>query len=99
MTSNSNINNTDNTVLNGALLVISKAKDGIWNGTMTDLNSAMRKVVIGKKGDISGMPRSPSSLRVVLNRIINRLRSRGVSVKFGRTTDATRTRHVEFVMR
>lgn len=99
MTSNSRINDTDNTVLTGTLSVISKRNDGIWTGTMTNLNLAIRKSIVGKDGGINNLPRSPSSLRVVLNRIVNRLRSRGVSVKFGRTPDAARTRYVEFVMR
>jgi hypothetical protein len=92
MAYNSNKNETDNTVLTNVLSVISKSKNHTWTGTMTDLQVAMCKKSVN-----GNLPKSASSLRMVLNRIINRLRSRGVSVKFGRTPDAMRTRFVEFV--
>ena len=85
--------NVDDTVLDGVLVVLNTEKT--WTGTMTDLKSNLVKA-LGKKRDL---PRSPSALRVVLNKVVNRLRSRGVSVKFGRTKDRTRTRYVSFVTR
>lgn len=95
MTSNSKENSakisTDNAVLNGVLMMVDNDN---WLGTMTDLNSVLVKV-LGKKNS-KMLPGSPGALRVVLNRIVNRLRSRGVSVRFGRTSDHTRTRYVKF---
>jgi hypothetical protein len=84
----------DEVVLNGVLSMASSNKEQLWTGTMTQLNDTLVKVV-GKK-DSKMLPRSPSALRVVLNRIVNRLRSRKIGVKFGRTTDHSRTRFVKF---
>ena len=86
-------NKVENTILTGVLAVLDKNR--IWLGTMTELNKELVKN-LGKKAPL---PRSPSALRVVLNRVVNRLRNRGVSIKFGRTSDHTRTRYVKFVTR
>lgn len=97
MTYNSKKNLVDNLVLNGVLTVLNNhdsSKQESWIGTMTELNSALVKV-LGKK-QANNLPGSPSSLRVVLNRIINRLRNRKISVKFARTNDHFRTRYVKF---
>ena len=83
--------NIDTTILDGVLLILNK--DKIWAGTMTDLGQQLA-VKLGKKRTLPG---SPSALRIVLNRVINRLRSRGVSVKFGRANNQTRTRYVKFI--
>jgi len=83
----------NNTVLDGVLRVLDNRN--VWTGTMTDL----RKELVTYIGNKSNLPRSPSALRVVLNRVVNRIRVRGISVKFGRTTDHTRTRYVRFVTR
>lgn len=88
-----NSKNIDDTILNGVLMVLDK--NNIWVGTMTNLKSQL-VVELGRK---TRLPRSPSALRVVLNRVINRLRTRGVSVRFGRTNDRTRTRYVRFATR
>jgi len=85
--------NVENTILQGVLKVLDTNK--VWTGTMTDLNNKLVRN-LGKK---TTLPRSPSALRIVLNRVVNRLRNRGISVKFGRTTDHTRTRYVRFVTR
>lgn len=101
MTLNSKTNSRKNTttvsvddvVLNGVLAVLDR-KQNKWVGTMTEVGNAITDVV--GKSVRKNLPGSPGALRVVLNRIVQRLRSRGVSVKFGRTTDHTRTRFVRF---
>lgn len=97
MTLKNNTKNTvstsvDNTVLTGVVSVLRNNKT--WSGTMTDLNSALVKV-LGKKSS-QVLPGSPSALRVVLNRVVNKLRNKKISVKFARTPDHTRTRLVRF---
>lgn len=65
-----------------------------WIGTMTNLTTALNRVSSRRQRTI--LPGSPGALRVVINRIANRLRNRGIGVKFGRTTDHARTRFVRF---
>lgn len=89
---NSKVESVDNLVLSGVLKVLNKDNSS-WIGTMTELNSVLARTVGNQS---KSLPGSPSALRVVLNRIVNRLRSRKVSVKFARTTDHTRTRYVTF---
>jgi hypothetical protein len=80
----------NNIILCGILKLL---KNDDWQGTMTDLNyELVRKL----RNNSLCLPRSPSALRVALNRVVFRLRKRGVSVKFGRTTDRMRTRYVKF---
>jgi hypothetical protein len=87
--------NVENVVYNGVVSVVKSVRKGnAWTGTMTDLNSALITVLGRKNSNI--LPGSPSALRVVLNRVISRLRNNKVSVKFGRTTDHSRTRYVKF---
>lgn len=83
----------NNTILDGVLNILDENKT--WTGTMTDLQFEL----VEKLGKKRALPRSPSALRIVLNRVVNRLRTRGISVKFGRTTDHTRTRYVRFITR
>lgn len=83
----------DDMVVNGVMSVLDDNKE--WTGTMTDLGTTLSRTL----GRGVTLPGSPSALRVVLNRVINRLRCRGVSVRFGRTKDHTRTRYVRFVTR
>lgn len=88
-------NNVDSLVLNGVSSIVRRVKKGSsWTGTMTELNDALVSVV-GKK-NARVLPGSPSALRVVLNRVVTRLCKTGVSVRFGRTTDHSRTRFVRF---
>jgi hypothetical protein len=94
MTSNNKQVSVDNVVLNSVLEVLRKHGESTWVGTMTDLSTALTRVV--GKSQSSVLPGSPSALRVVLNRVVNRLRTRKVSVKFARTNDHTRTRYVKF---
>lgn len=84
--------NVDDVVLNGILEVVRSVR--VWSGTMTELNAALVKVLGKKRAKI--LPGSPSALRVVTNRVVNKLRNRKISVKFVRTTDHTRTRLVRF---
>lgn len=65
-----------------------------WTGTMTNLMTALNRVSSRRQRKI--LPGSPGALRVVINRVTNRLRNRGVSVRFGRTSDHVRTRYVRF---
>lgn len=84
----------DDVVFNGVLNFLDRQHTRTWTGTMTDLNTGLVRIA-GKKSS-SALPGSPSALRVVLNRVVNRLRNRKVSVRFGRTTDHARTRYVRF---
>ena len=65
-----------------------------WTGTMSKLMTALNKVSSRNQREI--LPGSPGALRVVINRIANRLRNRGIGVRFARTTDHARTRYVKF---
>lgn len=94
---NASVDNTDNVVLQGVLSVLDKNNDSVWTGTMTDLSLVLRRLV-DKKSKVM-LPRSSSALRVVMNRVVNRLRSRGVSVRFNRTTDHMRKRFVKLITR
>ncbi len=86
---NSNKNTADNIVLNAVLKTIN---NGSFQGTMTSLSKQISKNV--NKEEVNSLPRSPSSLRQTINRIVNRLRARGISVKFSRTTDHAHARIV-----
>lgn len=91
MTSNTETNVND-LVLNGVLNVVANHES--WTGTMTQLGVAIRKSTDRRYRNM--LPGSPSALRVVLNRVLNRLRTRKVRATFGRTPDHARTRYVEF---
>jgi hypothetical protein len=86
--------NVDDVVLNGILTVVERHDNRVWLGTMTELTSALVRVLGRRRSEV--LPGSPGALRTVTNRVINRLRSRGISVRFVRTTDHTRTRLVRF---
>lgn len=85
----------DDTVVSGVMFIMSSNKE--WTGTMTDLGKLLHKA--NRRVKNRPLPGSPSALRVVLNRVANRLRCRGVSVKFNRAKDSTRTRYVRFATR
>lgn len=87
------VNTLQKALINDGLLN-GKSKS-TWVGTMTELHSAMMRVA-GRKNSRQ-LPQSASSLRVVLNRVINRVRCRGITVNFSRSTDYNRTRLVTFV--
>jgi hypothetical protein len=95
MASNSSkIVNVDEAVMTGVLSIISGNNARTWTGTMTGLNSNLKKVLGRRQSQV--LPGSPGALRIVLNRVVNRLRNRKISVRFARTTDHTRTRFVKF---
>jgi hypothetical protein len=80
-------------VLNSILTVLVRSNVRTWSGTMTELQVALGRA-LGKRR--SQLPGSPGALRVVVNRVVNRLRARGISVRFTRTPDHARTRYVRF---
>jgi hypothetical protein len=87
-------NNVDELVFRGIMSMTESQSTSSWTGTMTRLTSALNRVL--SKRQRTFLPGSPSALRLVINRVANRLRSRGVGVRFGRTTDHSRTRFVKF---
>ncbi len=88
-------NNVEEIVLRGVTSIIETQRLNPWKGTMTNLTAALNRVLSQHQRTL--LPNSPSALRLVINRVVNRLRNRGISVRFGRTTDHTRTRLVTFV--
>ena len=86
--------NIDEIVLAKVNTVVESQSGSKWTGTMTNLMRAINRVSSKRQREI--LPGSPSALRVVINRIANRLRNRGIGVRFGRTTDHARTRFVRF---
>lgn len=87
-------NNVNDIVFRSISTIVDKNNEDRWVGTMTELMTAMNRVLSKKQRTM--LPGSPSALRVVINRVVNRLRNRGVGVKFTRTTDHSRTRLVRF---
>ena len=75
--------------------IVSNQSGSNWTGTMTNLMTALNKV--SSKRQRALLPGSPGALRVVINKVANRLRNRGIGVRFGRTTDHARTRFVKFI--
>lgn len=94
MNANSKTNVVDNMIFRGVNSIIERQSRGIWIGTMSELNTALNRVLSKKQRTL--LPGSPGALRVVINRVANRLRNRGIGVRFGRTTDHSRTRFVRF---
>ena len=82
------------TVLQNNGLLTGKSKHE-WVGTMTDLRKEMVRVAGRSQAKV--LPQSASALRVALDRVINRVRCRGITVSFTRSTDYNRTRLVSFV--
>lgn len=91
MTNETGVNDLVFTKINA---ILSNQSGGKWIGTMTNLMTALNKVSSKRQREI--LPGSPGALRVVINRVANRLRNRGIGVKFSRTTDHARTRNVRF---
>ena len=75
-------------------VVLENQSGSNWTGTMSKLMTALNKVSSKNQREI--LPGSPGALRIVINRIANRLRNRGIGVRFARTTDHARTRFVRF---
>lgn len=82
-------NQVAETLVNGVVSVV-KRRTTPWVGTITELNS----ILVKKFGTVENWPRSSSALRVSLNKVVNRIRSRGVSIQFVRDTNKERTRLV-----
>lgn len=91
---NSVMNDVNDVVCRGILSVVERRSNGNWLGTMTELVTALNRVL--SKRQRTFLPGSPGALRVTINNVANRLRNRGIGVRFGRTTDHTRTRYVRF---
>jgi hypothetical protein len=81
-------------VIRGVISIMEVRSGSRWTGTMTNLTTALNKVLSRRQRTL--LPGSPGALRVVVNRVANRLRSRGIGVRFFRTTDHARTRFVRF---
>lgn len=79
-------------MVRGVSSVLIKRK--VWKGTMTSLTSSLIRV-LSKKQRLS-LPGSPSALRVALNKVLTRLSKSGITAKFNRTSDYSRTRLVHF---
>lgn len=76
------------------ITLLSRTRNGLWNGTMTELNRAITTGL--RRAMPTNWPKSPSILRRVINVVVPSLRRTGVSVHFGRTTDHSRRRFVSF---
>jgi hypothetical protein len=87
-------NNVEQVVLRGILSILADESVDNWTGTMTNLMTRLNRVLSRHQRTL--IPVSPSALRMVVNRVTNRLRSRGISVRFGRSPDHSRTRFVRF---
>lgn len=72
--------NIDNIILNGVVKVVSNKS---WSGTMTQLTKALSRVLDKQESQV--LPGSPAALRIVINRVVNRIRNRKIGVKFVRT--------------
>ena len=89
---------TDNTtvVVNSVVKFLNSMKNinqNVWTGTMTSLDANLRRVM--GKSLPENWPGSPSALRVVLNRSVNKLRNKKIRVQFDRLSDRARTRIVQ----
>ena len=87
-------NDVSEIVFRGVVSVMKGQSGSRWTGTMTNLITALNRVLSRRQRTL--LPGSPGALRVVVNKVANRLRNRGIGVRFGRTTDHTRTRFVRF---
>ena len=73
------------------VLSLLQRRNGNWQGTMTDLLSA---ITTGRTPEI--WPGSASSLRRVVNKVVPAIRREGYRVLFTRTPDHDRKRVVSF---
>jgi len=94
MATASRVSEVDSVIIRGVNSIVERQARGTWIGTMSDLNTALNRVLSQRQRTL--LPGSPGALRVVINRVANRIRSRGIGVRFGRTTDHSRTRFVRF---
>lgn len=89
---NDSVIDSGDLVLEGVLTLLKNNNSQGWTGTMTELGDSLYSVLDKRK--TLALPKSPSTLRVTMNKLVNRLRSRGIVIKFGRTPDSHRTRFV-----
>lgn len=94
MATNNRVSIVDDVIFRGINSIVERQAEGTWIGTMSELNTALNRVLSKKQRTL--LPGSPGALRVVINRLANRIRNRGIGVRFGRTTDHSRTRYVRF---
>lgn len=87
-------NNVNDIVFRGISSIVEGQFLSTWTGTMTELTTALNRVLSKRQRTL--LPGSPGALRVVINSVVNRLRNRGIGVRFGRTSDHARTRFVKF---
>lgn len=84
----------NNIIYRGISSIVERQSVGTWIGTMSELTTALNRVLSKRQRTL--LPGSPGALRVRINSVVNRLRNRGIGVRFGRTTDHARTRFVRF---
>jgi hypothetical protein len=87
-------NEVSNTIFSSVRSIVAR-RTTPWVGTMTELGETIENRVSVPKN----WPGSASALRVAFNRVINRLRNAGVSVRFTRSTNHMRTRLVVLTVR
>lgn len=76
-----NIQNINDAIMNSVLDLVNSQQE--WTGTMTDLAAKIKNKI--PKDFKSEFPKTPQTLRVSVNKIVSRLRARGVSVKFNKS--------------
>lgn len=84
--------NLDSVFLAGVERLL-RNKSSSWTGSMTELETSLRKVV--RRQNVS-WPSNPRAMRATVDRLLPNLRKAGVKVRFGRTNDHNRKRFVEF---
>lgn len=83
----------DDVVLNS--VVANVRRNGSWSGSMSELVVRVRRDY-GNVRQVQGWPQNARGMRAVVDRLARRLRTAGIKVRFGRTTDHARKRFVEF---
>lgn len=89
MASKSKTNEVSTVVFSGVKQLVNRRRTP-WVGTMSDL------MVVINNGRFATLPKTPSAMRVALNKVVNKLRNAGISIRFSRSTDHARTRLVRF---
>jgi len=84
----------DTAILDGVVRLSNRAVGKTpWSGSMTELEVALRKII---RRSVSNWPQNPRAMRASLDRVVTKLRRLGVKTRFGRTSDHSRKRFVEF---
>lgn len=87
------VDNVEDLVVEGVMDILKKNNEFV--GTMTQLNSKLAKVV--GKSNSEMLPGSPSALRIVIDRVSNRLRARAISVSFSMANNKARSRQIHLI--